>query len=431
MARRRTYPPLEVFMNSRHVGQLYRDPDGSSAFRYSAEWLAWENTMPVSISLPLREDRYTGAAVTAVFDNLLPDNDDIRRRLAGRVGADGVDAHSLLAKIGRDCVGALQFLPQGVAPQLAEIAGEPLSESAIAALLRDLKSMPLGMRPDRDFRISVAGAQEKTALLWHEGRWMEPHGTTPTTHIFKPAIGQLPNGVDLTDSVENEHFCLQLMAGFGLPVAQSHICRFEEIKVLVVERFDRLRSKQGRLLRLPQEDCCQALSVPPHLKYQSDGGPGIAEIIALLQRSDQPLADQDLFFKAVVLFWLLGATDGHGKNFSLSLRPAGRFTLAPLYDVISVQPSLASGQLQIKDMKLAMRAGNNRHYKVDRLIGRHFIESGRAAGLSAKRIETIFAQIREAAPSAFDQARGQMPKGFPDQLVIAIKQGFDQRLPRL
>lgn len=145
-------------------------------------------------------------------------------------------------------------------------------------------------------------AQEKPALLWHEGQWVEPRGTTPTTHIFKPSIGQLPNGVDLSDSVENEHFCLQLLAAFGLPVAKSQICLFEDVKVLVVERFDRLLGAQGRLLRLPQEDCCQALGVPPHLKYQSDGGPRIAEIISLLLRSDRPLADQDMFFKVVVLF---------------------------------------------------------------------------------------------------------------------------------
>ncbi len=431
MGRRRAYPPLGVFMNGRTVGRLYRDPDGSYAFDYAEEWLAWENTMPVSLSLPLRADRYTGAPVIAVFDNLLPDNDDIRRRLAGRVGAEGADAYSLLAKIGRDCVGALQFLPQGEAPRLTPPDGEPLSEGDIAALLRDLKASPLGLRPNRDFRISVAGAQEKTALLWHEGQWLEPAGTTPTTHIFKPAIGQLPNGMDLSHSVENEHFCLTLLGGFGLPVAQSRISIFEDVKVLVVDRFDRLQARDGRLLRLPQEDCCQALGVPPHAKYQSDGGPGIAEITSLLRASDHAQRDQDIFFKAVVLFWLLGATDGHAKNFSLALRPAGRFTLAPLYDVLSVQPSLASGQLQIKDMKLAMRAGKSRHYKVDTLLGRHFIETGAAAGLSAERIQGIFAELRAKASAAFDHALAQMPADFPQAMADAIRQGFEQRVARL
>lgn len=431
MGRRRAYPPLGVFMNRRPVGKLYRDPDGSYAFHYAAEWLAWENTMPVSLSLPLREDRYTGAPVIAVFDNLLPDNDDIRRRLAGRVGAEGADAYSLLAKIGRDCVGALQFLPQEEAPSLTPLDGVPLAEHDIAAMLRDLKATPLGLRPDRDFRISVAGAQEKTALLWHEGQWVEPAGTTPTTHIFKPVIGQLPNGMDLRDSVENEHFCLTLLGEFGLPVARSRIMAFEDVKVLVVDRFDRLQARDGRLLRLPQEDCCQALGVPPHRKYQSDGGPGIAEITTLLRASDHARRDQDIFFKAVVLFWLMGATDGHAKNFSIALRPAGRFALAPLYDVLSVQPSLASGQVQIKDMKLAMRAGKSRYYKVDTLLGRHFVETGAAAGLSAERIDAIFADLRAKAAAAFDRALAQMPADFPQAMAAAIRQGFEQRLARL
>lgn len=431
MGRRRSHPPLEVWMNGRHVGQLSRDPDGSHAFRYSQDWLGWDSTMPVSLSLPLREDRYIGEPVIAVFDNLLPDGEEIRRRLAGRVGAAGADPYSLLAKIGRDCVGALQFLPAGETPDAARLEGAPLAEAEIAALLRDLKATPLGLRPERDFRISVAGAQEKTALLWRDGAWMEPMGTTPTTHILKPAIGRLPNGVDLTDSVENEHFCLTLLAAFGLPVARSRIAAFEEVKVLIVERFDRLQARDGRLLRLPQEDCCQALGVPSLRKYQSDGGPGIAEICGLLRGSDRPGADQDAFFKTVVLFWLMAATDGHAKNFSLHLRPGGRFGLAPLYDVLSVQPSLAQGQLQPKEMRLAMRAGKSRHYRVEDLLGRHFLETGAAAGLSRERAERIFAEIKGAAAEAFDRAAAAMPAGFPARLAETIRQGFMLRLARI
>ncbi|MFN7051067.1 MAG: HipA domain-containing protein, partial [Gemmobacter sp.] len=293
MGRRRSYAPLDVYMNRRKVGQFFRDPDGGFAFAYGADWLNWANTLPVSRSLPLRPERYSGPPVIAVFDNLLPDSDDIRRRLAERVGADGLDAHSLLARIGRDCVGALQFLPEGEVPEAGTaLTGEPLDEAEIAAMLKDLGRTPLGIRRERDFRISVAGAQEKTALLFHAGRWIEPTGTTPTTHILKPAIGTLPNGMDLTDSVENEHFCLRLMAGFGLPAAHSRIASFAGTKVLVVERFDRLHTRDGRLIRLPQEDCCQALSVPPTRKYQSEGGPGIVEICALLQGSDAPQRDR-------------------------------------------------------------------------------------------------------------------------------------------
>lgn len=432
MGRKRTFAPLDVFMNRRRLGQFFREPDGAFAFTYAPEWLSWENTLPVSRALPLRPERYVGPAVIAVFDNLLPDNDDIRRRLAERVGADGLDAYSLLARIGRDCVGALQFLPAGNTPAASDVlTGEPLSDVQIAAMLKDLKSTPLGIRRDRDFRISVAGAQEKTALLFHGGQWIEPTGTTPTTHILKPAIGTLPNGMDLTDSIENEHFCLRLMAGFGLAVAHSEISTFADTKALVVERFDRLRARDGRLIRLPQEDCCQALSVPPTRKYQAEGGPGIVEICALLQGSDSPLRDRAAFFKAAVLFWLIAATDGHAKNFSIALMPGGRFTMTPLYDVLTVQPSLDAGQLQLKDMKLAMRAGSGRHYKVSDITGRHFAETGQAAGFSRQQVAQIFHDIAMRSGEAFATALSEMPPGFPTALARSVKRGFDQRIARL
>jgi len=367
-----------------------------------------------------------------VFENLLPDSDDIRRRVAERVGAEGVDAYSLLARIGRDCVGALQFLAEGEEPGDSRVlTGEPLSHAQIAAMLKDLGRTPLGIRTERDFRISVAGAQEKTALLFHDDQWVEPTGTTPTTHILKPAIGTFPNGMDLTDSLENEHFCLRLMAAFGLPVACTEITSFADTRALVIERFDRLRARDGRLIRLPQEDCCQALSVPPTRKYQSEGGPGIVEICGLLQGSDEPLRDRANFLKATILFWLIGATDGHAKNFSIALMPGGRFTMTPLYDVLTVQPSLDAGQLQDKDMKLAMRAGKSRHYKVSEIQGRHFVETGLAAGFSREQVAQVFEDIRARAEQAFLTALADMPAGFPEALFASVKRGFEQRIPRL
>jgi serine/threonine-protein kinase HipA len=312
MARPRRHIPLNVFLNGRLVGRLNRQSSGAIDFQYDPSWLAWEHALPVSLSLPLREDRYIGAPVIAVFDNLLPDSTPIRRRMAERIHAPGIDAYDLLAVVGRDCVGALQFLPDGVEPGAAgAVDGRPVDGKEIARLLGDLASAPLGLGEDEDFRISIAGAQEKTALLFWKTRWYKPLATTATTHILKPQIGRLPNGIDLSYSVENEFFCLKLTAALGLPSAAVAIEEFEGHCVLVVERFDRRWTADNRLLRLPQEDCCQALSVPPSSKYESDGGPGIPAILNLLKGSDQPEADQTTFLKAVIAFWLLGATDGH------------------------------------------------------------------------------------------------------------------------
>ena len=135
----------------------------------------------------------------------------------------------------RDCIGALQFLPDGQEPQpMSELTGELVDEAQIGAILSDLDLAPLGIRRENDFRISVAGAQEKTALLRKESQWIEPTGTTPTTHIIKPQIGRLPNGMDLSDSVENEYVCLKLMEAFGLRAANVEMAQFGDKKALVV-----------------------------------------------------------------------------------------------------------------------------------------------------------------------------------------------------
>ena len=429
MGRKRSYIPLNVFLNSRLVGQLVREPSGGVSFAYARDWLEWEHRMPVSLSLPLQENRYSGAPVMAVFDNLLPDSDLIRRRVAERVGAEGVDAFSLLSQIGRDCIGALQFLPDGQEPQpMSVLTGEPVDEAQIGAILRDLDLAPLGIRRENDFRISVAGAQEKTALLRKDGQWIEPTGTTPTTHIIKPQIGRLPNGMDLSDSVENEYLCLKLMEAFGLRAANVEMAQFGDKKALVVERFDRRWTSEGRLIRLPQEDCCQALSIVPTQKYQNEGGPGIPDIMDLLLGSDDPNKDRYDFFKTNVLFWLLGATDGHGKNFSVSLLPGGRFRMTPLYDVLTVQPTVDARQIERKYFKLAMNFGKSNHYKVANIVGRHIVETGVQSGLSRAVLKVLFEELQETSHAIVEATFNQLPDGFPEALLSSIDGALKARL---
>lgn len=430
MARRSS--ALEVLLNGRHVGRLSRAANGAIDFRYAREWLDWENAIPVSLSLPLDTLRYTGAAVTAVFDNLLPDNDDIRRRIAGRVGAEGADAYSLLAAVGRDCVGALQFLPEGeggAAP--GTIDAEPVTDDAVANILRNLGRAPLGLQADDAFRISIAGAQEKTALLWWEGRWHKPLGTTPTTHILKPQIGELPNGIDLSNSVENEHLCLTFLRELGLPVAATRIERFGDRPVLIVERFDRLWARDGRLLRRPQEDMCQALGVPPTRKYEDHGGPGVTDLMRLLAASDRPDVDRRMVMKAVIAFWLIGATDGHAKNFSIHLGPGGRFSATPLYDVLSAEPSLAAHQVNRRQMRLAMAIGDKRRYRLDEIAPRHFLQTAVRAGYDEPSTREIMAEVRATAEAAFGRAVQAMPTDTPAVLTDPIGTAIRERAGRI
>jgi len=432
MGRKRSYKPLNIFFQTRQVGQLIRKTSGAIEFTYVNCWLDWQSAFPVSISLPLRDDKFIGAQVAAVFENFLPDNEAIRKSVAVRVGATGSDAFSLLHEIGRDCVGALQFLPDGVSPlPLTELTGRDLADNDICRILSELDITPLGIRAENDFRISLAGAQDKTALLYKDGQWIEPSGTTPTSHIIKPQIGKLSNGMDLTRSVENEYLCMKLMAAFGLRCAHVEMAQFNSQKALVIERFDRKWSDGGLLIRLPQEDCCQALSVPPTLKYQNEGGPGIVDIMAILRGSDNPGKDRYEFFKTHLIFWLIGATDGHAKNFSLALSTNGRFQLTPLYDVLSLQPLFDKKQIPHKNFKMAMRVGRSNQYNVENILGRHFIQTGQKSGLSLETLSEIIDDIAANTDAALNATADSLPEDFPDELFSSIAAAIKRRLSKL
>lgn len=432
MARRRTHIPLDVYLNGRLVGRLHRSAGGAVEFRYDESWLSWEGALPVSLSLPLREERYSGDAVITVLDNLLPDDEAVRRRVAERVRAESHSVYDLLSKIGRDCVGALQFLPQGYAPDPVDaVEGRQIPDGEVAERIRSLAMTPLGIDETEAFRISIAGMQEKTALLFWKEKWHLPHGTTATTHIMKPQIGVLPSGVDLTQSVENEHLCLKLTSAFGLPTARTAITDFDDIRVLVIERFDRRWDQEERLLRLPQEDCCQALSVPSSLKYDADGGPGMSDLLNLLQGSDTPSVDRRLFLKSQIVFWLLGATDGHAKNFSVFLRPGSRFSLTPLYDVMSAQPAVDAGKIRKNQYKFALAVGDNRHYVMDTILPRHFMQTAESSGVKGTVVEEVCAEVAGSAEYAIGEALGSLPEGFPEPLANSIIQGVRARLKRL
>ena len=435
MGRRKSHAPLNVLINNRLAGRLEKEAGGAIAFQYAREWLEWPNRFPISLSLPLQAPAWRGEPVVAVFDNLLPDSVSVRKRVAEKTGAQATDSFSLLEQIGRDCVGAMQFLPEGLDVDASgAIVGDPISDVEIEALLANLARAPLGIDPDEGFRISVAGAQEKTALLLHEGVWKRPVGTTPTTHILKPELGEIQMSwgtIDLSHSVDNEHYCLALMEAFGLPVARTEIATFGERRVLVVERFDRLWGRGGRLLRLPQEDLCQALSIPSSRKYQDKGGPGVKAVMDRLLESDDPQTDRALFFKSQILFWMIGATDGHAKNFSLFLRPGGRFRLTPFYDVLSAQPAFDAHQIPHKAFRLAMSAGATPHYKIVDVHGRHFVESGKAAGLGAAVIREVLDELKADAATATDRARSSMPADFHDEVHRSIEAILPRRLRQL
>ncbi|MGL4634616.1 MAG: HipA domain-containing protein, partial [Beijerinckiaceae bacterium] len=179
--------------------------------------------------------------------------------------------------------------------------------------------------------------------------------------------------------------------------------------------------------RLPQEDMCQALGFPSSRKYENEGGPGMCDILGLLAGSDFPKSGQTHFFMVQILFWLMGATDGHAKNFSISLFPGGGYELTPIYDVLSVQPAIDSGRLQPKQARLAMAVGDKRHYRLDEITFRHFVQTGRKAGLSSVWMNFALLNIVDNAENALQSAHSFIPKDFEASAALIIE-GFRRRL---
>lgn len=425
---------VTIWMNGLKVGELTKSSAGALAFAYVPEWLETRGARPISLSLPLRHNAYSGEIVFNYFDNLLPDNKQIRDRIQTRFKASTSHPFDLLSAIGMDCVGAVQIVPDNTPPKDVHcIEGIPLTESHIAQILNNYRTAPLGMGEDdgEDFRISIAGAQEKTAFLWKDNEWNRPVGVTPTTHIFKLPIGTIEHsGMDLSESCENEWLCLRIADAFGLPVCSTEVATFDGTKVLIVERFDRHKD-EGWIMRIPQEDMCQALGISPTIKYENDGGPGIEAIMRLLLQSRDSKHDRATFFKSQILFWLLAGIDGHAKNYSVFIEPEGRFRLTPLYDIISAHPLLENKQLQTKKIKIAMALmGKNRHYHWHDIQPRHFLSTAKHVGFNRKTALSLFTEMMDSVDKVILNVEKQLPEQFPGKVASAIFDGMRKQYDR-
>ena len=441
MARR--IKALDIWMNGHYVGQWDRVRAGTDRLTYDPEWMAAPHGRPLSLSLPFtfgHDPRASvsirGDAVAAYFDNLIPDNARILQRMRERYGTRSTSAFDLLAAVGRDCAGAVQLLPGGEVPDNVKgIDFQPLDEASIAGLLRDMSSTGRWTSAETDaFRLSIAGAQEKTALLRHEGRWCIPRGATPSTHIFKLPLGLVGNmQADMSHSVEIEWLSMQWAQALGLPVAHADIGRFGDQKVLIVERFDRRLSRDGTWWqRIPQEDFCQVFGQPSTRKYEADGGPGIRSIMDRLLGSERAEVDRMTFFRAQLVFWLMAATDGHAKNFSIHLLPGGRYRLTPLYDILSTWPIQGRGanQLDSRKARLAMAVrGKNAHYLLHDIHRRHWVSMAEKTGLGGAG--NMIDELVHRIPEATDNISACLPADFPAAVFDAMGEGISQAAKRL
>lgn len=203
--------------------------------------------------------------------------------------------------------------------------------------------------------------------------------------------------------------------------------------MLIVERFDRAIHPDGWIVRLPHEDLLQAQGLPSHLKYESDGGPGVSDIMDLLRGSASARDDRQTFFKALLYFWLLAATDGHAKNFSLAIAPGGTFKLAPLYDVLSAWPWVGNSarQVHLRNVKMAMALRTkNAHYRMRETYRRHWLAVGERY-IGVEPTTTILEELPGIVEGAITLVQEKIPEGFPAHIVDTIVNGIRSNLTHL
>ncbi len=339
---------LSVYLHNTLAGQLTQDKHGQISFSYCQDWLESADSVPLSHSLPLSERPFAGKNCQGFFAGVLPEEEN-RKIISAILGVSPRNDFAILEQIGGECAGAVTFLPEGKPLPINPPSYQRLSDQDLAEILRELPQRPL-MAGRKDIRLSLAGAQNKLAIHLDKNGISLPVQNSPSTHILKPAIPRF-DGV-----VQNELFCMELACKAGLPTAKVSIGSSDGIEYLLAERYDRRHTQEGILQRLHQEDFCQAHGLPPHVKYQNEGGPSLRQCFALIRTvSSTPAPDLLNLLDAVVFNFLIGNNDAHGKNFSFlySARNGTQTTgLAPLYDLIStnIYPDLSP--------KMAMKIGS-------------------------------------------------------------------------
>lgn len=347
---------LSVYLHQDYVGELLQDDSGRMLFSYAKSWLDDPGATALSHSLPLRTGTFNLKECRGFFSGVLPE-DRVREVVARILGISSRNDFAMLERIGGECAGAVTFLPVGETPSETEHGYRSLSSPELADILRNLPRHPL-LAGEEGVRLSLAGAQDKLAVMIKDGKVFIPLGSAPSSHILKPAIERFEG------LVYNEALCLQIAAAVAIPAARAAIHKVEDVDYLLVERYDRTVDSDGNIQRVHQEDFCQALGVVSEMKYQNEGGPSLKQCFDLVRTvSSAPVLDLKRLLDAVIFNFLIGNHDAHGKNFSL-LYHDGRVGLAPLYDIVctAYYPELSP--------KMAMKIGGK--YKWDEVLPRHF-----------------------------------------------------------
>ena len=360
---------LKVYWNSDFIGDLSKDELGGVCFEY-----ADGVKHPISLSLPIRKEAYTNKECKGFFNGLLPEGENVRVAIGKKYGINPKNDFSILKAVGYDCAGALAFFEdeQKNLKEFHEIQGKILSDDELEKYILELPKKPLAL--GSDMRLSLAGAQDKTAVIVIDGKIALPEKDVPTTHILKPAIA------DFKETIENEFICLKSAEKLGIRVPKVQIGQANSTKYFLIERYDR-KIENGKLKRIHQEDFCQAYNIPSAYKYQAEGGVNFKQCFELLRKTSHPAVSIRQFIDLMIFNFLIGNNDAHGKNFSILHHDDGTMEFAPAYDILSsgVYPELSK--------KMAMKIGG--YYEPDKILPRHFERFAADVGISYTQLKKI------------------------------------------
>ena len=402
---------LIALLGGREIGRVHREAKARLSFTYDRAWREADEAYPLSLSMPLAAAEHGPDVVEPFLWGLLPDNEQVLDRWARKFQVSVRNPFALIANVGEDCAGAVQFVRPERLDEVQSGAADKvewLDETDIIERLRALREDHAAWRLPRDTgQFSLAGAQPKTALLFDNGRWSIPSGRLPTTHILKPPTGHFDG------HAENEHVCLALARALGMPAADSRVAHFGEEIAIVVERYDRVRLR-NEIVRVHQEDVCQALAVLPTRKYQNEGGPSVAAIVELLRTHSSERADDiATFIDAIGFNWLIAGTDAHAKNYSLLLSSGPRVRLAPLYDVASILPY---DDFDMRKIKLSMKVGGE--YQLQDVGLRQWRKLAQEARIDEGRLIDRLVAMTKQIPDALADIRAAVRRDGLDQPVV-------------
>lgn len=372
---------LTVRLNKTFIGYLEQNLQGKFVFTYN------ENAqIPLSISLPLRPEPYEDKDCRGFFEGLLPEGEQIRVEIGKKYGVNPKNEFSLLKVIGYDCAGAVSFTeyeenPKNYKNEFITIKGDKFTDETLEQYINELPKKPLLTNSD-GLRLSLAGAQDKMAVLLLDDIVALPKADVPTSHIIKPAIK------DIEYSIENEYLCLQLAKMIGLNVCDAEIRKTENLKYLLIKRYDR-EIDGNKVRRIHQEDFCQAKNITSAFKYQREGGIKISDCFELLRKTKTPIPNIIELINRIVFNYLIGNADAHGKNFSLLYTDSG-ITFAPAYDILctAVYPELTK--------QMAMKIGG--YYEPDKIYPRHWKKMADEVGISYTQLKSIILKQAETLP---------------------------------